>query len=470
MKNKWNARALSLSLAVLLLGACSQTEMETLTQSEGPSIGAIAHQNVRAEITQLMGAALSDPAVAQEVFGMMTQLDPAHPAVSLAALWEINTGRLRGEDLSMDTSYQKQPTSTSSLFISTASHLLASDPERFPRLSAGITSEGTVQKGSYWEHLLAEDPLQLYQLHSADKSVSSAKSEGLITLTYVPDFETQSNEAWTWDGPGSTPTSAGMVTNDGLFEEAIWVLGPIDPCDLSGGKCDAVEVFPTEQYASQQGAGYLPPPTSAVPLLLPYNVDHEDVLEQDVLSTVIPMIKLNTRSWLGFGATHQKLSFWRASPDGVPSISNGVVVPSGKNYAIGKIRFRAQQASMNLWHPVYLEFDADWNQSENEELLVVFSEHHFSGSASTSAELSAGFDLKEGKIIPTPKATVKVGVTIKAGGTKLRGQQVFSRRQVLATIVGPGLTGLEVTHGNVSYNVKKVSELDFFFTHYYTDL
>ena len=469
MKNKWNAPALSLGLAVLLLGACSQSEMETQTQSEGPSIGAMAHQPVRAEITQLIGAALSDPAVAQEVYGMMTQLDPAHPAVSLAALWEINTGRLRGEDLSIDASYQKTQPLTSSLFISAANHLLDSDPERFPRLSAGIKSEGTAQKGSYWENLLAEDPLQLYQLHSADKSQSSAKSEALITLTYVPDFDTQSNEAWTWDGPGSIPTSAGMVTNDDLFEEAIWVLGPIDPCDLSGGTCDAVEVFPAGT-ASGGSSGYLPPPTAAVPLLLPYNVNHEDVLEEDVLSTVIPMIKLNTRSWLGFGATHQKLSFWRASPDGVPSISNGVVVPSGKNYAIGKIRFRAQQASMNLWHPVYLEFDADWNQSENEELLVVFSEHHFSGSASTSAELSAGFDLKEGKIIPTPKATVKVGVTIKAGGTKLRGQQVFSRRQVLATIVGPGLSGQETTHGTVSFNVKKVSELDFFFTHYYTDL
>jgi hypothetical protein len=67
MKNKWDARALSLSLAVLLLGACSQTEIETLTQSEGPSIGAIAHQNVRAEITQLMGAALSDPLVAHSL-------------------------------------------------------------------------------------------------------------------------------------------------------------------------------------------------------------------------------------------------------------------------------------------------------------------------------------------------------------------------------------------------------------------
>ena len=123
MKNKWNARALSLSLAVLLLGACSQAEMETLTQSEGPSIGAIAHQNVRAEITQLMGAALSDPAVAQEVFSLMSRLDPAHPAVSLAALWEINTGRLRGEDLSMDSSYQKQPTSTRSSAYSIASSL-----------------------------------------------------------------------------------------------------------------------------------------------------------------------------------------------------------------------------------------------------------------------------------------------------------------------------------------------------------
>ena len=107
MKNKWNAHVLGLTMTAWLLGACSQTEMDTITQSEGPSIGAIAHQNVRAEITQLMGAALSDPAVAQEVYALMTQLDPDHPAVSLAALWEINTGRLRGEDLSMDSSYQK---------------------------------------------------------------------------------------------------------------------------------------------------------------------------------------------------------------------------------------------------------------------------------------------------------------------------------------------------------------------------
>lgn len=469
MKNKWNAHVLGLSMTAWLLGACSQTEMDTITQSEGPSIGVIAHQNVRAEITQLMGAALSDPAVAQEVYALMTQLDPDHPAVSLAALWEINTGRLRGEDLSMDSSYQKGQPPTESVFKRAATGLLQEDPERFPRLSAGLNSKAPTQKSSYWETLLTEDPLQLYQLNTAEKSVGTARSADMITLTYVPDYETHANEAWTWSGPGATPVSAGMVTNEDLFEEAIWVLGPIDPCDLSGGTCDAVEVFPTGT-AGGGNSGYLPPPTSAVPLLLPYNVNHEDVLEEDVLSTVIPMIKLNTRSWLGFGATHQKLSFWRASPDGVPSISNGVVVPSGKNYAIGKIRFRANNSSLSLWHPVYLEFDADWNQSENEELLVVFSEHHFSGSASTSAELSAGFDLKEGKIIPTPKATVKVGVTIKAGGTKLRGQQVFSRRQVLATITGPGLTGQEVTHGNVGYNVKKVSELDFFFTHYYTDL
>ncbi|PCJ95773.1 MAG: hypothetical protein COA50_08215 [Flavobacteriaceae bacterium] len=213
-----------------------------------------------------------------------------------------------------------------------------------------------------------------------------------------------------------------------------------------------------------------PPPYSGGPKLLTYNVNHGEIDEDDIISTVMPRFRVKGKDWLGFGRTHQKIDVYRATPDGKISVKNGTIKAESKAYNIGYFRFRKKGVKKGWWHKVDKEFDSDWNMSENEQVITVFSKHHFQGETSVELNTKAGFKLDESKITVTPSATLSSKVKITVGSAKQRVKAQLSRRQVLSTIVGKGITNETYTDGGVQYNVKKVGIFSFYFKHYYTDL
>ncbi len=255
------------------------------------------------------------------------------------------------------------------------------------------------------------------------------------------------------------------MDDDFLDDNPVFVLSPIDICDIDGRDCIYTEVFPVGN-----GDDDLPPPFNGNPKLLTYNVNHKDIEEDDIISSVMPRFRVKGKDWLGFAATHQKIEVFRGSPDGKITISGNTITAESKAYNIGYFKFRKKGVKKGWWHKVDREFDSDWNMSENEQAITIFSKHKLKGEASAELNTKAGLKLDGGKIKPVVEATVSSKVKVTVGAAKQRVKGQLSRRQVLSTIVGNGITNETYTDGGVKYNVKKVGIFSFYLKHYYTNL
>ncbi|MBX9807621.1 MAG: hypothetical protein K2X95_07455 [Flavobacteriaceae bacterium] len=273
-----------------------------------------------------------------------------------------------------------------------------------------------------------------------------------------------------------SPTNEGMYFNrgrrtyiasmDNNFIDAnpSFIISTIENCDIVGETCETVELF----------AGTTPPPLTTGPTLLTYSVNHNDIPDQDIITTRIPMIKINGTDWMQFGGTHQKFSIFRGGVDsGVTQNADGTVSVAGKGFKIGEdFRTKRKNARQKNWINFDREFDVDWNQSESSHQIVFFSLHHWRGDVEKDFNVKYGYKYNavtgvwEGTIDPTGSTNL----TIKQGEALFRSNAELSRRQVLSTIIGPGSTGKTKNDGGVEYNVKSVGIVDYYFKHWYTDL
>ena len=112
--------------------------------------------------------------------------------------------------------------------------------------------------------------------------------------------------------------------------------------------------------------------------------------------------------------------------------------------------------------------------SENAQELRVLTEHHFSSDLKITLKASAGLKLIEGNVSAVPEATFGIDVSLKKNDHKDRFKSELTRRYVLSTNVGDGLTGLtfseELNSKTIDYNIKTVGNLQYYFKHYFTDL
>ena len=80
---------------------------------------------------------------------------------------------------------------------------------------------------------------------------------------------------------------------------------------------------------------------------------------------------------------------------------------------------------------------------------------------------------------PNAETTISGKVKVKSKHSKFRDKVEMSRRQVLSTIIGEGITGQTIhsdgssyngPDNNIDYNLKKIGIVDYYLTHLYTDL
>ena len=174
-----------------------------------------------------------------------------------------------------------------------------------------------------------------------------------------------------------------------------------------------------------------------------------------------------------FGGTHQKLRLFRGSYEGgMTQNADGTITVTGLKYQIGSdFRVRRGFVRRGDWVTFDREFDPDWNQSENTQQIVVFSLHHWRPSAEFSAGVKYGLKKDDkGNWSGTPEATGSASVKFTSGSAITRSNSELPRRQILSSITGVGSTGSTYTDGGVSYNVKSVGIVDYYFKHWYTDL
>jgi hypothetical protein len=123
------------------------------------------------------------------------------------------------------------------------------------------------------------------------------------------------------------------------------------------------------------------------------------------------------------------------------------------------------------WVALNFQLDPDWNMSENTQSMAVFSIHHFSADASYELTAKSGFKVDPIKgIVAGSEISGASKLKVTVGNAKFRANVELSRRQVLSTIVGPGVTGKQKEFDGINYNVKKIGVIDYYLEHYFTDL
>lgn len=467
-------------LGVLLFGvmlsSCTK-ESETpppleLNEISEPESAYEAENALLKDISLLVGKALTDVEIREEVNSKIAKADALHELVSLSFLLGKENGLTKNETSAMKSGKLSLNAGVNQFTKALASEV-ATNLDAYHslsehlnlngiNLSASKTADGLSEQLS---SLLADQNLEIYYPFEAETGVSS-KFDGVFYISYRPVQYVETNEVYQYNGAdveAAALQSFGIVNNDFIDTNNVYILGQIDDCDLPNAKCDYVDLVPEEVEGP-------PDPIVAEAKLLTYNVNHSSIEEEDIVSTRFSGFKIDGNDWLGFGASHQKLEIYRGSADGKISVDDGKITATSKSYNINFYRIRAKGARKGWWYHHNDEFDDDWNMSENEQVITLFTKHHFTGSASVELNTKAGLELKDGSIKAVPQATVSSKVKVSVGSARQRTKSQLSRRQVLSTIVGPGVTQMTVTKDGKTWNVKKSGIFHYYFKHYYTDI
>lgn len=465
MKNKIYSLFL-LTLLTLTIISCSDDDdleklsVESLTDK----------QKLMQETSKLVGKLLTDNDVKSALTQKMQEADKDANIVSFAYLFEHEAGFRKNEleNFSKKASDTKDENifkiALKKEFEENRSSYEVINKTLDNRKSTNSLAKTGVSIANELTSLLVSEELQIFYPYDPDYEDDTNIQE--FHVSYDPLTDAQTNMGYKFQMGSTASNEVYGLDNDFLDNNPVYLIVPIDPCDMPGRDCDFIDLQPALQNSN---SGVMVPTTS----LLTSNINHNDIPESDIISSQIPRIQINGTSWMGFGGTHQKLRFYRGTTDGFKITQNtdGTITASGTKYIITDFRCKRKYLKRKKrWLDINAEFDPDWNMSENTQVMAVFSIHHISSSASAELTAKSGFKLEDGEIKPHSEASGSVKIKFSLGSSKFRSNTEMSRRQILATIVGPGTTSKTISDNGVEYNVKRIGIIDYYFKHYYTDL
>jgi len=448
---------------LVLISSCTKSEDDI----ENLNSELTEDQQLLRETSLLFGKLISNNEVKKDVLLKMKQIEQDGDMVSFAYLLDEKE-KLKKEEVKA-IQLQKKSKPTKNIFKNALIEEFENNQELYVSLRKSLVVNSTiVNKSTPSEiandlaRLLVDKELQIFYPSDGDFEDSN-NSVDKFYVSYDPLKDTQTNEGFQFKSNSTNYTIKNNLNNDFIDENPVFIIAPIDDCDLPGRACDFDDGDPIADL----------PPYTGGPKLLTYNVNHNLVPEKDIISTRIPAIRVNGTRWMRFGGTHLKLAFHRGSPTGTVARVKGGLVADADSYPVKNIRIKRKYLKRKLrWVTFDAEFDPDWNMSENTQVMAVFSKHHWVGSATTEVEVKSGlkFDATTGKVTPTTEATVTTKVTIKEDHSKYRTRAEMSRRFVLSTITGNGISGKTKSDNGVNYNVKRVDIIDYYMKFWHTDL
>jgi hypothetical protein len=453
-------------LTILGFTSCNQ-DTANIIDAENQAL--TEEQNIMKETSILIGRLLSDKDVRNEVLSKMKKVDDNGDIVSFAYLLQDEKHYKKNEIVA--TNANKQITKTNNLFKNALVKEFAKNKKDYQSIKSNML------KGNTENRLITDivndlttsltlEGLQIYYPYDPE-FINDDTTVTDFYVSYDPLNGALTNEAFKFFSGAFTNTVVPYekpINNDFLDTNPVFVVVPIDPCDIQGSPCG---------FETLEPVAMLPPPLVGASTLLTYNVNHNNIPENDIISTVIPQIKVKGTSWMGFAGTHQKLRFFRTSAGKSASVTqnaDGTITATAFNYKIKDVRIRRKYVRKSKWVGFDTEFDPDWNMSENTQVITVFSLHHLKGKANIDVSVKSGLKFVKGVPTATPEASVSSKINISTGSAKFRANKELSRRQVLATIVGGGDTGKTIIDNGINYNVKEIGIVDFYYKHYYTDL
>lgn len=476
-----------LFLTLLSLSSCNSDNEIIETQQENSN----NKNKLMEETSILLGKVLTNPEVKMMLNNKIQEINKEEGLISFAYLFGNEEGLRKNEkkvlksrnssELDLFKDLIKEEFENNSKDYSTINNLIKS------KKAEGFLHKESNDVINDIANTLISEKLQVYYPYGLEQENNNKQIEEYY-VSYAPMTYTLTNDGHKFVVGNSDYEVISEMNNDFLDERPVYVIIPIDPCDIDGEPCDTIELIPAPLDVNgnllpsgdlfklhnpsgiKLGVGGNFTTTNPVTELLKKNTNHNNIPESDVISTYIPKIKITSKEWMGFGGTHQKIRMFRGTPDGkVTQNTNGTISVDGNSYLVKEYRCKRKYLG-DHWLSFDTEFDPDWNMSENTQVMALFSIHKISSSVSVKLSVKAGYKLENGKAVPFADATVGADVNVSSGSSIFRGNTELSRRQILASIVGNGTTGETIEDGGVYYNVKKSGIVKYYFKHYHTKL
>ena len=316
--------------------------------------------------------------------------------------------------------------------------------------------ERTQQRVSVQEELIAFFSSQGLVIHFPyEERFDWETYQGAVTTTYDPLIREDWNEGFLFSltGEGSKAKRISYVDDAYSVEQATLVVTYLDEDFYEINNTPPVPELPT------------PAPDAVI---LDYNVNHTSISQADILFTTIPEVKLTKRDYIGLFGRIIKVRLYRGSSK-VKVNFDGTVAAGvdGDTYRYDLIKFSKDDIKLERWKTVNIQFDPDWDMTENSQQFFLFTEHNLTGKAKANAGVKVGYDFIKKE--PTAEGTASVNIEVESESSRFRVNTELSRRSVLSYVVGAADHGVRTRNG-IDYNVKNVGLLHFYFEHRFTDI
>jgi hypothetical protein len=279
--------------------------------------------------------------------------------------------------------------------------------------------------------------------------------QGAVTTTYDPLIREDWNEGFLFSTNGDGPQGKRIPYVDDAYslDHATLVVTYLDEDFYEMNNTPPVPELPT------------PAPDAVI---LDYNVNHTSISQADILFTTIPEVKLTGKDYIGLFGRITKVRLYRGSSK-VKVNFDGTVAAGvdGDTYRYDLIKFSKDDIKLERWKTVNIQFDPDWDMTENSQQFFLFTEHNLTGKAKANAGVKVGYDFIKKET--TAEATASVNIEVESESSRFRVNTELSRRSVLAYVVGATDHGVRTRNG-IDYNVKNVGLLHFYFEHRFTDI
>jgi hypothetical protein len=414
------------------------------------------------EFSQLLGEVMQEKEARTALSQLIQEYDDFGDAVSLSALLGDQTSMPPSELArlaSFENGYALRKES-GSVRQAILDHSLA-NLSHYPFLERSFETFRS-QKGASQARLsLREDLVAFYASQGLvihfpyEERFDWNSYQGSITTTYDPLIREDWNEGFLFSltGDGAQGNRVPYVDDAYSVDHATLVVTYLDEDFYEMNNTPPVPELPT-------------PAADAV--ILNYNVNHTSISQADILFTTIPEVKMTNRSYKKIFSRFVKVRLFRGSSK-VKVSFNGTTsaTAEGETYRYDLIIFSKDDIDLERWKTVNIQFDPDWDMTENSQQLLLFTELRRHGKAKATASAKVGYDFVNQK--PTAEFTTSVLIEAESGNSVFQTNSELSRPSVLANIIGPSSFGVRTRNG-IDYHIKNVGLLHFYFEHRFTDI
>ena len=414
------------------------------------------------EFSQLLGEVMQEKEARIALSQLIQQYDDFGDAVSLSALLGDQTSMPPSELARLTTKKNGlvSKNESSQLREAILDHSLA-DLSQYPFLKRSFETFQSKKGDSKYRVSFREELVEFYASQGLvihfpyEERFDWETYQGSITTTYDPLIREDWNEGFLFTLTGYGPQGKLVPFVDDAYS--------VDHATL-------VVTYLDEDFYELQNTPPVPelPTPAANAVILNYNVNHTSISQADILFSTIPEVKLMGKDYIGLFGRTIKVRLYRGSSK-VNINFDGTVDGSahGDTYRYDLIKFSKDDIKLERWKTVNIQFDPDWDMTENSQQFFLFTEHNLTGKAKANAGVKVGYDFLTKE--PTAEATGSVNVEVESEGSRFRVNTELSRRSVLAYVVGATDHGVRTRNG-IDYNVKNVGLLHFYFEHRFTDI